>query len=207
MKIIIEEPVTNVEVEQTEKVILTIADFDVQHAAIEKTIIDAKGDLIAGSAADTPVRFPVGANDQALVADSGEPTGLKWIALGGGAVGCMVIIDGGGGDVSTGIKLDILFPASLTLQEYYLTGDQSGSVVADLWHCTYAEFDNAAHPVVGDSVCAAAKPTIAAAHKTKDDTLSGWSKDVLLGEVWRLNIDSLSTFERLSYLFVFEATS
>ena len=207
MKIIIEEPVTNVEIEQTEQVILTIADFDVQHLAIEKTIIDAKGDLIAGSAADTPVRFPVGDNDQALVADSGEPSGLRWMALGGGAVGCLVVLYGGGGAILTGIKMDIVFPAALTLREYYVYGDQSGSMVTDLWHCTYAEFDNAAHPVVGDTICAAAKPTIAAAHKTKDDTLSGWSKNVLLGEVWRLNIDSLSNFKRLSYLFVFEATT
>jgi len=207
MRIIIEEKVTGVEVEQTTQVILRIADFDVQHLAIEKTIVDAKADLIVGQSADTPVRFPVGPNDTALVADSGEATGLKWLALGGGAVGCLVVLYGGGGAILTGIKMDIVFPAALTLREYYVYGDQSGSMVTDLWHCTYAEFDNAAHPVVGDTVCAAAKPTIAAAHKTKDDTLSGWSKNVLLGEVWRLNIDSLSNFKRLSYLFVFEATT
>lgn len=44
------------------------------------TIVDAKGDLIAASAADTPARLPVGANDTILMADSGQSTGLKWVA-------------------------------------------------------------------------------------------------------------------------------
>ena len=46
--------------------------------AIQNAIVDAKGDLIAASAADTPARLAVGANDTILVAASGEATGLKW---------------------------------------------------------------------------------------------------------------------------------
>ena len=42
------------------------------------TAIDAKGDLIAGTAADTFARLAVGTNGQVLVADSAEATGLKW---------------------------------------------------------------------------------------------------------------------------------
>lgn len=45
---------------------------------IPDTIVDAKGDLIAATAADTVARLPVGANDFALIAASGETTGLKW---------------------------------------------------------------------------------------------------------------------------------
>jgi hypothetical protein len=45
---------------------------------VAKTIIDAKGDLIAGSAADTALRLAVGTNGQTLVADSSTATGLKW---------------------------------------------------------------------------------------------------------------------------------
>lgn len=45
---------------------------------IPATIIDAKGDLIAGTAADTAARLAVGANDLLLIAASGETTGLKW---------------------------------------------------------------------------------------------------------------------------------
>lgn len=45
---------------------------------IPKTIVDAKGDLIAATAADTVSRLAVGTNDQVLVADSSTATGLKW---------------------------------------------------------------------------------------------------------------------------------
>ena len=42
------------------------------------TAIDAKGDLVAGTAADTFSRLAVGSNGLSLVADSAESTGLKW---------------------------------------------------------------------------------------------------------------------------------
>ena len=47
-------------------------------AAIQSTIVDAKGDLIAGTGADAVSRLAVGANGTTLVADSAEATGLKW---------------------------------------------------------------------------------------------------------------------------------
>ena len=46
--------------------------------AIQNTIVDAKGDLIAASAADTPARLAVGANDTMLVGDSTAATGLAY---------------------------------------------------------------------------------------------------------------------------------
>jgi hypothetical protein len=49
------------------------------------TAIDAKGDLIGGTGADTFARLAVGANDTVLTADSTTATGLKWAAPAGGA--------------------------------------------------------------------------------------------------------------------------
>jgi hypothetical protein len=46
--------------------------------AIQNAIVDAKGDLIAASAADTPARLPVGSNFAFLQADSSTATGLVW---------------------------------------------------------------------------------------------------------------------------------
>ena len=46
--------------------------------AIQNAIVDAKGDLIAASANDTPARLAVGANGETLVADSSTATGLRW---------------------------------------------------------------------------------------------------------------------------------
>lgn len=48
------------------------------NAAIAKTIVDAKGDIIAATAADTVARLPVGTNGQALKANSATATGLEW---------------------------------------------------------------------------------------------------------------------------------
>ena len=45
---------------------------------IQPTIVDAKGDLITATAADTPARLAVGANDTVLTADSTQATGIKW---------------------------------------------------------------------------------------------------------------------------------
>jgi hypothetical protein len=53
--------------------------------AIQNSIVDAKGDLIAASAADTPARLAVGTNGFALTADSTAVTGLAWTAKSGPA--------------------------------------------------------------------------------------------------------------------------
>ena len=49
-------------------------------SGIAASIVDAKGDIIAATAADTVARLPVGANGLALVAASGQSTGLQWAA-------------------------------------------------------------------------------------------------------------------------------
>lgn len=46
--------------------------------AIQNAIVDAKGDLIAATAVDTPARLAVGANNLVLMADSTTATGLKY---------------------------------------------------------------------------------------------------------------------------------
>lgn len=60
--------------------------FNNANAAIAKTIVDAKGDIIAATAADTVARLAVGSNDQYLVADSSTATGLKWATLSAGSL-------------------------------------------------------------------------------------------------------------------------
>lgn len=59
---------------------------------VAKTVVDAKGDLIAGTAADTVNRLAVGNNGETLVADSSTSTGLRY--QGNYAAGKNKIING-----------------------------------------------------------------------------------------------------------------
>jgi len=50
------------------------------------TTIDAKGDLIVGTGADTFDRLAVGTNNYVLTADSAQATGVKWAAVSAGGM-------------------------------------------------------------------------------------------------------------------------
>ena len=62
------------------------SDYITAASAINPTIVDAKGDIIAASAADTVARLAVGANDTVLTADSTTATGLKWATPAAGSL-------------------------------------------------------------------------------------------------------------------------
>jgi len=60
---------------------MTIGRLPSVEGGIQPTIVDAKGDLITATAADTPARLAVGAtNGHILTVDSTASTGLKWAA-------------------------------------------------------------------------------------------------------------------------------
>ena len=54
------------------------SDYITAASAINPTIVDAKGDIIAATAADTVARLAVGTDGQVLTAASGQTTGLQW---------------------------------------------------------------------------------------------------------------------------------
>jgi hypothetical protein len=62
--------------------IITFTAFDLANV-INPTVIDAKGDLIAGVSADTIGKLTVGSNGQYLQADSSTATGLTWSTVSG----------------------------------------------------------------------------------------------------------------------------
>jgi hypothetical protein len=55
-----------------------------------QNIIDAKGDVLVGIAANTATRLPVGSNGQVLTADSTTTTGLRWRSIAGSGTGSFV---------------------------------------------------------------------------------------------------------------------
>jgi hypothetical protein len=68
--------------------------------AIQNTIVDAKGDLIAATAADTPARLAVGTNGQVLTADSTAATGLAWATSSSGGMTVLATGTLSGGQVN-----------------------------------------------------------------------------------------------------------
>jgi hypothetical protein len=63
---------------------MTIGRIPSVEGGIQPTIFDAKADILTATAADTPARLAVGANDTVLTADSSTATGLKWAAVAAG---------------------------------------------------------------------------------------------------------------------------
>jgi hypothetical protein len=64
----------------------TALDVPSNAEAILDAIIDAKGDLIVGTAADTPARKAVGSEGGVLTADPAQSDGLQYVRLGAGSV-------------------------------------------------------------------------------------------------------------------------
>jgi len=99
-----------------------------------------------------------------------------------------------GAPISTGIKADFLVPFSGTISRVTLMGDQTGSIVIDIWKDTFANYP----PTVADTITASAKPTISGGLSYQDAVLTGWNTTITAGDTLRINVDSVATFTRLT---------
>jgi len=92
-------------------------------SAINPTIVDAKGDIIAATAADTVARLAVGANGTVLTAASGQATGLQWATPASGAG--MTFIDDEIFSAVSSVSFNNVFTS--TYRNYYIVVDFEGS--------------------------------------------------------------------------------
>jgi hypothetical protein len=83
------------------------------------TAIDAKGDLIVGTGADTFSRLAAGTNTYVLTADSAEATGLKWSAPAGGGAGLTLVKTQTIGSAVSSVTVSSAF--SSTYDNYLIT--------------------------------------------------------------------------------------
>jgi hypothetical protein len=86
---------------------------------IPESIIAAKGDILTGTANDTPAVLTAGTNETRLVADSGEATGLKYVA---DTTNYAVAAKG---DLLVGTAADTLAPLTVGANDTVLTADSS----------------------------------------------------------------------------------
>lgn len=100
-------------------------------------------------------------------------------------------IDGGGSVISTGILkgADITIPYAMTITQWQLVADQSGSIVIDVWKDTYANFP----PTVADTITSTDKPTLSSVIKNRNTNVTLWNTTVNAGDILRFNVDSAST--------------
>jgi hypothetical protein len=86
-------------------------------AKIAKSLVTAKGSIIAATGSSTPAELAVGANGKVLTADSSQATGLKWGSPG------MVLVGTSSPSSSSGFSIDNCFSSSYRRYriEVYLT--------------------------------------------------------------------------------------
>jgi hypothetical protein len=149
------------------------------------------------------LNFPATPNvNQVYTATSGisyKWNGSSWIntvAYRSGDGVLIYVIDGGGSTITTGVKGDLSIPFGCSIVDWTLLGDTTGSIVIDLWKDTYANYP----PTVADTITAAAKPTIASATKETNSTLTGWTTACAAGDTIRINVDSVSSFTRVTLI-------
>lgn len=110
------------------------------------------------------------------------------------AVTINYIIDGGGSAITTGVKGFVEIPYNMTITGWQVFGDQSGSVVVDVWRSTYAAFP----PVVGGTIAGSEKPTLSSVQSNQDLSLSTWTTSLSTGDILGYNVDSVSTVTRIT---------
>jgi hypothetical protein len=112
------------------------------------------------------------------------------------------VIDGAGSAITTGVVGVWIVPWACTITGVTalaetVSGDNSGSIVVDLWNESYANYSDTV-PDNGDSITASAPVTISAGIKSQDTTLTGWTTTLAAGSVLRFNVDSCTDVKRLT---------
>jgi hypothetical protein len=102
------------------------------------------------------------------------------------------VIDGGGSAITTGIKGHIVLDGDYTVTGWTVIADQSGSIVVDVNRATYTNFPTTA------SIAGTELPTLSAAQKAEDLTLSSWTTTLSARDVLEFEVDSASTVTRVT---------
>ena len=153
------------------------------------------GDAAAGKylKADGTFAVPPGTSGSAITALTGDVT-----ATGPGSVAATLAanqkirsigftIDNGTAVITTGSKGYVYVPYACTITQVTLGAKISGSIVIDIKTASYASFPTTA------SIVAAAPPTITAAQKSQDSTLTGWTTTISAGTWIEFSVTSVTS--------------
>ena len=124
------------------------------------------------------------------IADKAEVDKTKKTTLG-------LTVDGGGIELTTGIKGYIAIPYNCTITGWVALADISGSIKIDVWKDVYANYP----PDDTDSITNGHEPEITTATKAEDSDLGDWSSvTVTAGDVIGFSVDSITDITRLTLI-------
>jgi hypothetical protein len=135
----------------------------------------------------------------AAVASSGDYSSLSGLpSLGWFA---NFIIDGGGSVISTGVKGFLQVGLPVTLSNWALIADQSGSIGIDIW-----KTPSPGIPTVANSIVAGAGPALASQQYGTGSTFSWGTSAIAFNDVLAFNVNSASTVTRVTIFLLGEHT-
>lgn len=102
------------------------------------------------------------------------------------------IMDGGGSAITTGSKGYVRVDFDAWVYGWTLAADQVGSIVFDVKRCSYGDFP------VTISIAGSEKPTLVAADKNEDLSLTTWTQKLVFGDILEFVVDSVATVTRVT---------
>src|ERR1017187_3443630 len=112
-------------------------------------------------------------------------------ATGAGNVSDIIaVIDGGGSVITAGTYGWFPIDYACTINQVTMLADVSGSIVVEIWKCTYAQFDaGGTHPVTGDKLNQTGTvSTISSTYKNQDATLTSWNVTINAGDILAFHV-------------------
>lgn len=103
--------------------------------------------------------------------------------------GLQVFFDGGGSTLIAGSICRLgPMPYAGIFTSVTLLGDLTGSLMLDVTKITYSSYGT----VSASSICGTNKPTITSSIKSRDTTLSTWTQDFVVDDVFIISVVSCS---------------
>jgi hypothetical protein len=128
--------------------------------AVLDTLLDAKGDLIAATANDTPGKLGVGTDGQVLTAASGQATGLQWTTPSTGSGGIPATVVDAKGDLIAATAADTVGRLAVGTNGQVLTA-ASGQTTGLQWATPSVDIPASTVTAKGDLLAATASATVA----------------------------------------------
>jgi hypothetical protein len=170
--------------------------------------------ILRGTAASRPLANTVAAGTLYYSTDTKvteQSDGSTWSSYSDGGTFSSIkrqvtlVVDGAGSVITTGFKGFTSVPIGGTISKWRILSTDagsptSGSIVIDIWKAAYSGFP----PTVANTITASAKPTVTTATKAESTTLTGWTTAITAGDVLGFNVDSVTSFKKVSMTLEFD---